>query len=257
MVSQIKALLPAALEPMAIRMWYFCRPIIRLIFFGRNRYCPVCESWSRFFLSHGPLPRGRKDVVCPVCLSHDRHRLAWIYLNSRTNLTDSSPKKLLHFAPETEFTKKFKKIPGIDYLSADLVSPHAMVKMDIIAIDWPDSSFNIVYCSHVLEHVREDRKAMSEIFRVLKSGGWALIQVPISEDGSLEYPSITEPGERKRLSWQSKHVRRYGLDIKDRLAAAGFDVEVVFRHQLIGPENCQRMGIHPNEPMFHCWKPAV
>ena len=257
MVSQIKALLPTALEPLAIRMWYLCRPIIRLIFFSRSKYCCVCDSWSRFFLSHGPLSRRRKDVVCPICLSHRRHRLAWIYLNSCTNITDGSPKKLLHFAPETEFSKRFKKIPGIDYLSADLVSPHAMVKMDITDIDWPDSSFDIVYCSHVLEHVPEDRKAMSEMFRVVKPGGWALIQVPVWKDDTIEDPSITDPGERERLFGQSDHVRLYGLDIKNRLAAAGFDVEVVFAHQLIEPQNCERMGINPNEPIFHCRKPAV
>src|SRR5262245_6184809 len=221
MVSQIKALLPAALESIAIRLRYRCRPIIRLIFFGRSRYCSVCDSRSRFFLSHGPLSRRRKDIVCPICLSRRRHRLAWIYLNSYTNLTDGSPKKLLHFAPETEFTKRFRKIRGIDYLSADLVSPHAIVKMDITDIDRPDSSFDVIYCSHVLEHVPDDRKAISEMFRVLKPGGWALIQVPMSKKGTIEDPSITDAGERERLFGQSNHVRRYGLDIKDRLAAAG------------------------------------
>jgi SAM-dependent methyltransferase len=132
-----------------------------------------------------------------------------------------------------------------------------MVKMDITDIDWPDSSFDIVYCSHVLEHVPEDRKAMSEMFRVVKPGGWALIQVPVWKDDTIEDPSITDPGERERLFGQSDHVRLYGLDIKNRLAAAGFDVEVVFAHQLIEPQNCESMGINPNEPIFHCRKPAV
>jgi SAM-dependent methyltransferase len=251
-LSQIRKSLPAASEPIAIRMWYLCRPIIRLIFFGRNRYCCVCDSWGRLFLSHGL----RKDIVCPICLAHDRHRLAWIYLNSCTNLTDGSPKKLLHFAPETAFTQRFKKIPEVDYVSADPVSPHAMVKLDITDIHLPDSSFDIIYCSHVLEHVPEDRQAMSEMFRVLKPGGWALIQVPVSKNATLEDPSITDPVERERLFWQSDHVRLYGLDIKDRLAAAGFDVAVVLGHQFIEPQDCTRMGIDPNDPMFHCRKPA-
>jgi hypothetical protein len=145
MVSQIKALLPAAIEPMTIRVWYLLRPIIRSILRGRRRYCAVCDSWSRFFLSHGPPSRRSEDIVCPICLSHRWHRLAWIYLKSCTNLRDGSSKKLLHFASETAFVEGFKKISGVDYLSADLVSAHAMVKMDITDIDWPDSSFDIVY----------------------------------------------------------------------------------------------------------------
>jgi SAM-dependent methyltransferase len=148
-------------------------------------------------------------------------------------------------------------IPGVDYLSADLISPHAMVKMDITDIDLPDSSFDIVYCSHILEHVTDDLKAMSEMVRVLKPGGLALIQVPISENGTFEDPSITDPGERERLFWQSVHVRLYGLDIKDRLAVAGFDVEVVFGHQLIEPQSRESMGIDSNEVIFHCRKPFV
>ncbi len=195
-MSQIEALLPPALEPTAIRIWYFCQPIVRIICFGRNRYCRVCASRIQVFWSHRPQSRRMKDVVCSICLSHRRHRLAWIYLNSRTNLTDGAPKKLLHLAPDTVFIKRFKKIPGVHYVSADLVSPHAMVKMG-----WADASFDVVYCSHVLEHVHEDRKAMNEMFRVLKPGGWALVQVPVSKGKTMEDPSITDPGERERLFW--------------------------------------------------------
>lgn len=255
-VSRIKALLPAALEPLAIRLWYLCRPILRLIFFGRSRYCCVCDSWSRFFLSHGSPSRRTRDVVCPICLAHRRHRLQWVYLHSCTNLLDGAPKKLLHFAPDIPFLGRFKKIPGLDYISADLASPHAMVKMDITSINRPDASFDIIYCSHVLEHIPNDRKAMSEIFRVLKPGGWALIQVPISETVTLEDPAITDPGERERLFRQSDHLRLYGLDIKDRLAAVGFEVEVVFARQLIEPHNFERMGVDSDEPIFHSRKPA-
>lgn len=162
MLSQLKATLPAALEPLLIRVWYFFRPMLRIVFFGRSRYCPVCNSRSRFFLSHGPAIRRRQDIVCPICLSHDRHRLAWVFVNSSTDLNDGSPKKLLHFAPETEFERKFRSIPGVQYLSADLGSPHAMEESDITNIDWSEASFDIIYCSHVLEHVPEDRSAMRE-----------------------------------------------------------------------------------------------
>jgi len=256
MLTRIKALLPTALEPHAIRLWYIFRPILRVIFFARNRYCPVCESWSRRFFSHGLAARSRKDIICPICLSHDRHRFAWTFIKSSTDLNEGSLKRLLHFAPEAEIERRFRSIPGVRYLSADLASPHAMGEIDITAIPWPEASFDAIYCSHVLEHVPEDRRAMSEIFRVLSPGGWALIQVPISNKDTLEDPSVTDPAERERLFWQSDHVRLYGLDIKDRLAAVGFEPEVIFAQQLVGPEDCERMRLPAVEPLFFCKKPA-
>lgn len=258
MLTKIKELLPADFEPILIRLWYFCRPVVRLIFFGRNRFCPVCENWTRLFLSHGPPTKQRKDIVCPICLSHERHRLAWNFLNLSTDLADGSPKKLLHFAPETEVTRKFIKIPGIEYFSADLSSPHAKEKMDITDIQWPDDSFDVIYCCHLLEHVPDDRKAISEIFRVLKPGGWVLIQVPISkEKNTIEDPSITDPAERERLFWWYDHVRLYGLDIEDRLSEAGFQVKVIFGNHIIKPEDYERMRINPNDPLFYCKKVAL
>lgn len=256
-VSKLKALIPAAAEPTVIKTWYICRPLVQLIFLGRRRYCCICDSWSRFFLSQGPASRRRTDIVCPICLSHDRHRLAWFYLSSHTNLMGTAPKKMLHFAPETIFIEKFKQISGMDYLSADLDSPHAMVNMDITNINWPDSSFDIIFCSHVLEHVPDDRKAMSEIFRTLKPGGWTLIQVPISKEETIEDPSITDPAERERLFWQDDHVRLYGLDIEERLIRAGFDVEVIFGEQLVEPDKMDLMRFDPGEPLFYCQKPRA
>lgn len=255
MISRIKTLLPSGLEPLALRVWYWCRPALRIVFLGRRRYCSVCESRSRFFLSHGPPSRRVTNVLCPICLSHKRHRFAWIYLNSRTNLGDGTRKKLLHIAPEVEFTRLFKKVPKLDYVSADLGSPHAMVEADITAMHWPDDSFDMVYCSHVLEHVPDDRQAMREMLRVLKPGGVALIQVPVGPQATLEDPTITDPRERERVFWQSDHVRLYGLDIADRLRAAGFEVDVVFARQLLAPDACERMGIDTNEAMFHARKP--
>jgi len=155
------------------------------------------------------------------------------------------------------FSVHLKKIPGLDYVSADLASPHAMCKIDITSMDLPDNSFDIVLCSHVLEHVPEDRKAMQEIFRILKPGGWGLIQVPISGETTLEDPTITDPRERERLYWQDDHVRLYGMDLKDRLIQAGFVVEVTFGWELVDPQKCELMGVNAGEPLFHVRKPAT
>jgi len=161
---------------------------------------------------------------------------------------------VLHFAPETAFAEVLRKARGIEDVSADLDSPHAMVKLDITRIDRDNASFDIILCSHVLEHVPEDRQAMHELFRVLKPGGWAMIQVPISNKPTFEDQSITDPAERERLFWKTDHVRLYGLDISDRLSAAGFEVEPVFAYQLVEPDQLMKTGIYPKDLVFNCRK---
>ena len=136
-------------------------------------------------------------------------------------------KKMLHVAPEEQLSRLFGSALGIDYLSADLLSSNAMIRMDIMDIQYPDETFDVIYCSHVLEHVSDDRKAMRELHRVLRTGGWAILQVPISTaEVTFEDPKITRPKERERAFGQFDHVRRYGADYKDRLEDAGFSVEV-------------------------------
>ena len=254
MVSRIKAWLPSAAEPFVFWTWYCFRPVVRILFFGRARYCPVCRSHCRKFLAHGPPSRRVRDVVCPVCLSHPRHRLAWIFLTTRTNLLDGLAKTVLHVAPEPAFAAVLQSARGIEMVSADLDSPHAMVELDITRIDRPAASFDVILCSHVLEHVPEDRQAMRELFRVLKPGGWAMIQVPISSKPTFEDPSITNPAERERLFWKTDHVRLYGLDISDRLRAAGFEVETVFGYELGERGGLAQAGIYPQDLVFHCRK---
>jgi methyltransferase family protein len=254
MVSLIKTLLPSRAEPLVIWTWYFFRPVVRITFLGRARYCPVCRSHCRRFLSHGPRSRKVRDAVCPVCLSHPRHRLAWLFLTTRTDLLDGHQKKVLHIAPEPAFAQILRKTRGIEDVSADLDSPHAMIKLDITRMDRENASFDIILCSHVLEHVPEDRQAMHELFRVLKPGGWAMIQVPVSNNPTFEDPSITDPAERERLFWKTDHVRLYGLDISDRLRTAGFEVDAVFGYQLAEPDRLVETGIYPKDVVFHCRK---
>jgi SAM-dependent methyltransferase len=254
MVSRIKALLPPAVEPLLIRTWYAFRPIVRMAFFGRARYCPVCRSHCRRFLAHGPSSRRVQDVVCPVCLSHPRLRLAWLFLSTRTDLLDGRPKQMLHIAPEPALTDVLRTARGIETVSADLASPHAMIRLDITSIDRESASFHVILCSHVLEHVEDDRRAMRELFRVLRPGGWAVIQVPISSKPTFEDPSITDPAERERLFWQVDHVRLYGLDISDRLTEAGFQVETIFGDQLVASDQLVRTGIYARDLVFLCRK---
>ena len=196
----------------------------RAYYAGSSHECNVCGAGLRAF-ARGPATQG--ELQCPFCYSRPRHRTAYIYLQERTNLFDGTPKSMLHIAPEFSLGTKFGAIPNIDYLSGDLNPEAAMVEMDITDIQYPDDTFDVIYCSHVLEHVPDDRTAMRELARVLKPGGWALIAVPIlRRDKTFEDPAITSPEDRARIYGQWDHVRVYGPDFADRLREEGFDVTV-------------------------------
>ena len=191
---------------------------------GNRFHCPVCETCICRFYPFGVVPR--PNALCPVCGSLERHRMIWLYFRNETNLFSPPLKKMLHIAPEACFVKKLGASPCIDYLTADLTDT-AMIRMDITDIQYPDNSFDVIYCSHVLEHIPDDRKAMRELARILQPSGWAILQVPLAIGNSVEDLSITDPKERERYFGQHDHVRVYGHDYKDRLVDAGFTVNVV------------------------------
>lgn len=224
------------------------------------RYCPICENSSVQFLKYGVM--GRDDAKCPHCGAVERHRLFWLYVSTRTNLFDGKPKRMLHVAPEPGIELKLKQLLGQGYLTADLSNPKAMVKMDITDIQYPAETFDIIYCSHVLEHVKDDRKAIRELCRVLKSTGWAILDVPIAvydaqipADRTIEDPTITDPEQRLKAFGQQDHVRRYGPDYADRLREAGFIVSVIAVEDLLDPNEAVRMGLSLwKDPLHYCTK---
>jgi SAM-dependent methyltransferase len=223
------------------------------LYHGNGRFCPVCGKSSRRFARFGAVPR--EDALCVHCEALERHRLLWLFLQKKTNLFDGSPRKMLHVAPEPVFESRFAKQLGADYLSADLFNPRAMVKMDITHIQYPDQSFDVIYCSHVLEHVQNDRQAMREFFRVLRNNGWAILLVPITSEETFEDPSITDPAERLKAFGQEDHVRKYGPDYADRLRDAGFTVQVTKAGDLVGSEEATRMGLtSASGDIFYCTK---
>lgn len=225
----------------------------RILYLGTDRYCPVCEKSSRKFLQFGVVPRD--DAQCPFCGSLERHRLVWLYFNRKTDLFDGQPKQVLHVAPEPIFEQKLKKRLGKTYLTADLFNPAAMVKMDITDIHYPNDTFDVIYCSHVLEHVVDDARAMREFYRVLRGGGWAILLVPITADKTFDAASVTEPIERLRLFGQEDHVRRYGIDYVERLKNAGFTVKVVQSSDFCNREDIIRMGLTESSgEIYYCTK---
>lgn len=218
------------------RDWFAALP-----YRGTGRWCPVCRKSARAFREYGDPPR--RDAICPHCGSVERHRLAWLFFEQRTDLFDRRPKRMLHVAPELCFQRRLRTRIGRGYLSADLESPRAAVRMDVMDIQYPDESFDVILCSHVLEHVSDDRRAMRELHRVLKLDGWAVLLVPITAESTFEDPAITDPAERMRLFGQEDHVRRYGPDYVDRLREAGFEVAVTTVQDLATPDEAERMGL--------------
>src|SRR5688500_1313251 len=176
------------------------RPVVALAYRGDAVECPICGGRFRKFLKkHAASGRPREGARCARCGSLERHRLLWLYLRDGTDLL-TRPARLLHFAPEPGIAEKLTELPGCDYLSADLDAPPAMVRMAVQDIPADDDSFDAVICNHVLEHVPDDRRAMREIRRVLKPGGWAILGVPLQRKraASFEDPAIASPEERER-----------------------------------------------------------
>ncbi len=237
----------------AIKFYLLLPRKIKMFFWGgKAHYCTMCESDLRKFWTFGIT--SRPNAFCPMCESLERHRMDWYFLKNKTNLFDQAHKILLHIAPEKSFEVLFRIVPGIEYLSADLNNPHAMVRMDITDIQFPDDTFDVIYCSHVLEHVPDDRKAMAELFRILKPGGWALLQVPIVIDKTYEDLSLMTAEERIKVFGHPEHVRNYGQDYKDRLEDAGFHVAVFTADKLIGKNNLFRYGITSEDLVYYCTK---
>jgi SAM-dependent methyltransferase len=221
---------------------------------GEGRYCPVCEKSAKRFVPYGLPPR--EEACCIHCGALERHRMTWSYFERETNLFDGQDKRVLHIAPERQFEKLLRRRIGSGYLTADLFNPRAMVKMDITDIQYEDNSFDVVYCSHVLEHVNDDQKAMREFRRVLKPTGWAVLLVPLTAERTFEDPSITDPNERVRLFGQDDHVRRYGPDFLDRLHDAGFAVTVVEATDFLSSSeiSAMRIGADVDDKIFLCKK---
>ena len=203
-------------------------PLLGLLYIGRGKECPLCGCRRRKFLPYGYVVQ-RENALCPRCLALERHRLLWLWLERKSDLLQTTP-QLLHIAPEVALMRKFKQLYASQpsrYITADLESPLADMHFDIQDIPLSEGSQEVVICNHILEHVEDDGKALREIFRILRPGGWGVILSPVDleREKSFEDDSITSPEERTRIFGQYDHRRIYGRDYVERLAAAGFEVE--------------------------------
>lgn len=212
-------------RPFLIRLSYFAKPILTFILKGKNFTDPIDGKTFRTFLPYG-YGKQRPNVLSPSTLSLERHRLLWLYLKNETPFF-SQNLKVLHVAPEQAFYKRFRELKNLDYTTTDLESPLADIKADICDLPFKNNTFDVILCNHVLEHIPDDAKAMQELYRVMKPGGWGVFQIPqdLSRETTFEDDSITDKKERAKIFGQYDHVRVYGRDYFDKLRSVGFKVD--------------------------------
>ncbi len=206
-------------------------PMVGLFYRGKGRVCPICGSSYRRFMPYG-YGKTREDALCPKCLSLERHRLLWLYLTNNHSSRIKELPTILHVAPEVCLMRKFKELYASkpqSYITADLESPLADMHFDIQSIPMEENSVDIIICNHILEHVESDSKALSEMYRIMRSGGMGVMLAPIdySRDTTFEDDTITDPKQRATIFGQYDHRRIYGKDYLNRLSAAGFEAEEI------------------------------
>ncbi|MDR1526527.1 MAG: methyltransferase domain-containing protein [Dysgonamonadaceae bacterium] len=238
------------------------RLLKRVYYYGHTGYCPNCGSSLRKWIACGTdscvarekqiVGAGRREKGCPVCLSAERDRLVYLYVRDYLHLFESKTKiNILHIAPEAHLYPVFRRnIPHEHYICGDKFEEgytygRHVQPMDITSIEWASDFFHLIICNHVLEHVPDDRQAMRELYRVLKPGGKAILQVPISLvlSETFEDFSITSPAERERVFGQHNHCRIYGQDYGKRLEEAGF----TFRPVTLSDPRYRKYGLDMRE----------
>jgi len=230
------------------------QPLISFYLKGSTFTDPIDGRSFRKFLPYGYGVQ-RSNALSPSTFSLERHRLLWLYLKNETNFFNKQ-KKVLHIAPEQCFLKRFREQKNLNYTTADLYSPIADVKADICNLPFEKNTFDIVFANHVLEHIEDDKKAMSELFRVLKPGGMGIFQIPqdLALEKTYEDFSITSPEERTKHFGQYDHVRVYGRDYFNRLRAVGFTVNEIDYSTKISAELITKYCLVKGEILPVCFK---
>jgi SAM-dependent methyltransferase len=255
-VPFFKYILNSIPRPWLIKASYLAKPFIAFYLKGDAFTDPIDGNSFRKFLPYG-YSKQRKNALSPSTLSLERHRLMWLFLRNETSFFTSNKKlKTLHIAPEQCFLKIFKNQKNLDYITSDLESPIADVKADICNLPFQDNSFDVVFCNHVLEHIPNDTKAMQELFRVLKKGGFGIFQIPqdISREKTFEDASITNKVERAKIFGQYDHVRVYGRDYFNKLRSVGFTVDEIDYTKKMTAKELEKFCLMKNEILPVCYK---
>ncbi|WP_037315798.1 class I SAM-dependent methyltransferase [Salegentibacter sp. Hel_I_6] len=254
MKKLFKVVLNTVPRPLLIRLSYWIKPFFKYALRGNTYTDPIDgKSFSRF-LPYGYINQ-RENVLSPSTLSLERHRLLWLYLKNETDFF-TKRLKVLHFAPEQAFYKRFRKLKNLDYTTTDLNSPLADVEADICDLPFKENEFDFILCNHVLEHIPDDTKAMQELYRILKPGGTAILQIPqdLNRAVTFEDDSITDRKERERIFGQYDHVRIYGSDYFEKLRKIGFKVEEVAYTTQLSAEEIDKYRLAKGEVIPVCYK---
>ena len=242
-------------RPYLIKMSYLATPFLSVWLKGDRYTDPIDGKSFKRFLPYG-YGEQRPNVLSPSTLSLERHRLLWLYLKNETDFFEK-PLRVLHMAPEQCFLSIFKKMKHLDYTTADLYSPIVDVKADILDLPFKDEEFDLIFCNHVLEHIEDDNQAMKELFRVMKSGGMGIFQIPqeLARETTYEDPNIITPEDKAKHFGQYDHVRIYGRDYFDRLRKVGFNVDEVDYSLKLSPELVEKYCLAKGEILPVCFKP--
>ena len=223
------------------------RPDLVLRHHGHEVWCPLCRVRFRSFKDDW----NRPNALCWLCGSHERHRAQWLLFDAARSCSPAAA-RCCTSRPSTCLRTRLTRVDkrnAIRYDTGDLNPAGVDLQLDITALALPDDAYDAVLCSHVLEHVDDDRAALRELRRVTAPGGWCLVMVPLDTEREHTYedPAITTPEHRRVAYWQDDHVRLYGRDVVDRIAASGFAVEV---------SACARHSATRRCATRACWTPT-
>jgi len=225
----------------------------KIYYFGFKYHCPICNSKLRKFEPFGSRKPPRPHAQCPVCKSVERQRLTWMYLKNHTDLF-SEKNSLLHFAPRSSIYEKLKAKKSIKYYPVDITDRNANIQLDIQRLPFNDNSFDYIWCSHVLEHVKNDQQALGELNRVLKVDGKAIILIPLQAEKTEEFTHLSSRKARLEKTGHPEHLRNYGPDFKKRLMDAGFNVKILEANELFQEHLLKKTNCNKKENIFLCSK---
>jgi SAM-dependent methyltransferase len=243
-------------KPIPVFLKNFYYKAFILFFSGQTVECPICGIRMRRFKKISKLRATASGNLCPRCRSLERHRLLWLFLQNRTDLFNGHEKTVLHIAPEPCFKGRIENLKNMHYIVSDLNSSDPGKQIDITAINLQDQSVDVIICSHVLEHITEDVKAMRELSRVLKNTGWAILNVPVDYNRTITYEdsTITSLASRRNHFGQEDHVRIYGRDYPERLTNAGFSVDEIDFCKELGGEAESKHALLKDDFIYFCKK---
>jgi SAM-dependent methyltransferase len=217
---------------------------------GEQRYCPVCDSQLSSFRSAGEPPRA--DAECPVCDAMERHRMIALLLNELSAQRDGRKwRQVLHVAPHLELGR-FVARRSERYVAGSLAPRRRESRIDVTALPFADGSFDLIVCSHVLEHVPDDDAALGELHRVLAADGQLLLLVPIVGESTFEDPTVVSEAERLRVFGQADHVRVCGDDYHERIERAGFRVRRMDAVEIFTAARMKSHGGLGSDCLFFC-----